>query len=232
MKEPENKKHRILNRAWRLFLRHGFTKTSMRTIAEAAGVSLGLLTYYFTTKDNIALELLEKQIDDFKAALDRVIDVNEDPVLYSASLVRINYEVMSLPAFRVFYLDAMRNDLYFKTIPNRRRLPDRGLGSLMRINEKYGLGHSREYLELFGNYLCVSMERTLVLYPETQKAVGYIPDLVFRTYMGHLDPHFEDFDTYCRNSEAAVRRILQEYPELSAVHDLFEETSEEDVAEA
>ena len=141
MKEPENKKHKILNRAWRLFLRQGFTKTSMRAIAEDAGVSLGLLTYYFTTKDNIALELLEKQIADFKAALNRVIDLDEDPVLYSASLVRLNYKVMSMPEFRVFYLDAMRNDLYFKTIPNRRLFPDRGLESLSRINDKYRLGH-------------------------------------------------------------------------------------------
>ncbi len=226
MREPENKKHKILNRAWRLFLRHGFTRTSMRAIAEDAGVSLGLLTYYFTTKDNIALELLEKQIADFKAALNRVIDLDEDPVLYSASLVRINYKVMSMPEFRVFYLDAMRNDLYFKTIPNRRLFPDRGLESLSRINDKYRLGHSPEYLELFGNYLCVSMERTLVLYPDILEAMGHLPDLVFRTYMGHLDPHFRDFDAYCQRSEAAVQRVLREHPEVRTVHDLFDEGSE------
>nr|WP_321500985.1 TetR/AcrR family transcriptional regulator [uncultured Dethiosulfovibrio sp.] len=224
----DNKKNVILNRAWRLFLRQGYSETSMRSIAQEAEVSLGLVTYHFGTKDNMALIMLERRIDQFKGVLEGYVDLEDDPVLYSASLVRLNFEIMSLPQFKVFYLDAMKNDLYFKTIENRKSLPDRGMGSLVRINERLGLGHSAEYLELFGNYLCVSMERTLVLYPETHKAVGSIPDLVFRTYMGHLDPSFRDFDRYCRMSEGIVGRIMGENPGLLEVKDLFDDAEDEE----
>jgi len=227
MKDPENRRNRILNQAWRLFLARGFGGTSMRQIAEAAGVSLGLVTYYFATKETVALEILNRFLGIFKEHLERAVDVDEDPLLYSASLVRLNYRVMSSPPFELFYKDAMRNDLYFRTIPeDRGSNPDESLRSLRRINEKYGLGHSDEYLELFGTYLCVSMERTLVLYPKT-RAVGHIPDLVFRTYMGHLDPGFADFETYCRRSDALVEGILREHPELLEVRDLFEEPPRE-----
>lgn len=224
MKAYENKKHRIMNRAWRLFLRRGFSATSMRSIAEAAEVSLGLVTYHFTNKDNLALQLLERVIDNFKGVLDLYMDVEDEPALYLASLVRINYQVMSRPEFNTFYIDAMRNDLYFKTITERRSQPDQGLRSLVAINEKYSLGHSLEYLELFGNYLCVSMERTLVLYPDTPKAIGSIPDLVFRTYMGHIHPAFAELDSYCRRSERIVQDILSRHPELAEVRDLFDES--------
>ncbi len=225
MRAHENKKHRIMNRAWRLFLMRGFSATSMRSIAEAAGVSLGLVTYHFTNKDNLALMLLERVIDGFKEALDRCIDIKEEPALYLASLVRINYKVMSRPEFNTFYIDAMKNDLYFKTISERRTQPDLGLRSLIAINEKYALGHSLEYLELFGNYLCVSMERTLVLYPDTPKAIGSIPDLVFKTYMRHIHPAFDDLEAYCQKSDEIVRRILSDRPELATVRDLFDEAA-------
>ena len=227
MKDPENRRNRILNQAWRLFLVRGFGGTSMRQIAEAAGVSLGLVTYHFATKETVALEILNRLLGIFKEHLERGVNVDEDPLLYSASLVRLNYRVMSSPPFELFYRDAMRHDLYFRTIPeDRGSNPDESLRSLRRINEKYRLGHSDEYLELFGTYLCVSMERTLVLYPRT-RSVGHLPDLVFRTYMGHLDPTFSDFEAYCRRSEALVETILQEHPELLEVRDLFEEPQEE-----
>ena len=41
----------MLNSDWALFREHGFTKTSMRMIAQAAGVSLGLVTYHFVVKE-------------------------------------------------------------------------------------------------------------------------------------------------------------------------------------
>ena len=228
MREQKNKRNRILNSAWILFREHGFTKTSMRMIAQAAGVSLGLVTYHFATKENVALEILEEKIRIFKDLLERYISLEEDPILYSASLVRINYKVMSSSAFALFYEDAMRNDLYFRTIPDRKFYPNKGLRSLLIINEKYKLGHSREFLELFGDYLCVSMERTLVLFPKSQEAVGYLPDLVFKTYMTHLDPQFKDFEAYCRKSEALVEKILSEHPELLIPRDLFLESPEEE----
>jgi AcrR family transcriptional regulator len=44
---------RIRDAALRLFAVHGTEATSLRTIAQAAGVSVGLVQHHFTTKDNL-----------------------------------------------------------------------------------------------------------------------------------------------------------------------------------
>lgn len=66
---------RILRVAEELFAEHGFEAVSMREIAEAAGVSVALLTYHFATKDNLYRTLFEARqavIDDRLARLREV----------------------------------------------------------------------------------------------------------------------------------------------------------------
>lgn len=52
-------KERILDVAIDLFARKGFDAVSMREIAEAAGIRKATLYYYFTTKDEILVTILE-----------------------------------------------------------------------------------------------------------------------------------------------------------------------------
>jgi len=56
-----------------------------------------------------------------------------------------------------------------------------------------------------------------------QRLLEFFPDLVFKTYMTHLDPQFKDFEEYCRKSETLVEKILSEHPELLTPRDLFPE---------
>jgi AcrR family transcriptional regulator len=51
---------RIRDAALRLFVRHGTEAVSLRTIAKAAGVSVGLVQHHFTTKDNLI-----QAVDDY-----------------------------------------------------------------------------------------------------------------------------------------------------------------------
>lgn len=64
----------ILLAAGRLIAERGYANVSMRDIAKEANVSLGLLTYYFITKDNLftmlAAMLVGSIFDDVKADLD------------------------------------------------------------------------------------------------------------------------------------------------------------------
>src|SRR5574343_1799672 len=46
-------RQRLLDAALRLFAAHGYKKTSTREIAEAAGVNLGAIAYYFGDKANL-----------------------------------------------------------------------------------------------------------------------------------------------------------------------------------
>ena len=54
-----NRRRAIVNASVKLFLDQGFPETSMREIAEAAGVGKSSLYDYFKTKDDILLFLIE-----------------------------------------------------------------------------------------------------------------------------------------------------------------------------
>jgi AcrR family transcriptional regulator len=54
------KRSRIVDTATKLVHEHGFSRTSLADIAQASGVPLGNLYYYFKTKDAIGEALVEK----------------------------------------------------------------------------------------------------------------------------------------------------------------------------
>lgn len=58
----EQTKQRILDVALAMFREKGFRQTTMRDIAEAAGIALGTTYNYFPTKDHIALFFFEEAL--------------------------------------------------------------------------------------------------------------------------------------------------------------------------
>jgi AcrR family transcriptional regulator len=60
--ELVHRRREIFNAAVHLFLKNGFTETSMREIAEAAGVGKSTLYDYFKTKDEVLLSVMEDLI--------------------------------------------------------------------------------------------------------------------------------------------------------------------------
>ena len=55
MKKSDATRARILDRALVLFRKNGFDRTTMREIAEAAGLALGAAYYYFPSKESLLL---------------------------------------------------------------------------------------------------------------------------------------------------------------------------------
>jgi len=64
----------ILAAASRCFAEHGFHATGMDAIAEAAGVSLGLVYRYFANKEALILAAATTERDETIAALDALAD--------------------------------------------------------------------------------------------------------------------------------------------------------------
>ena len=64
-------KARIRNAALDLYASQGEDRTSMRAIAAAAGVTVGLLVHHYGTKDNIRDAVEELIVDYFHQAIDR-----------------------------------------------------------------------------------------------------------------------------------------------------------------
>lgn len=67
--ELDRRRHEIFGATVNLFLKKGFRETSMREIAEAAGMGKSSLYDYFKTKDDILLWAMEDEILDLTAAV-------------------------------------------------------------------------------------------------------------------------------------------------------------------
>ncbi len=63
-------RRRIYEVAKRLFYEKGVKATSYTDICEAADVNRGLIPYYFKSKSNIAMQVLEEFVDSMEAAVD------------------------------------------------------------------------------------------------------------------------------------------------------------------
>lgn len=64
-------KARIRNAAMDLYAEYGEDRTSMRAIAAAAGVTVGLVVHHFGTKDRLR-DAVEKLVDYFAQAIAQV----------------------------------------------------------------------------------------------------------------------------------------------------------------
>ena len=65
----ERSRERILAAALEVFAAKGFEAASISEITAAAGVSRGLVSYYFATKEELAAELLDRWLDGIAAIL-------------------------------------------------------------------------------------------------------------------------------------------------------------------
>ncbi|MEO0234346.1 MAG: TetR/AcrR family transcriptional regulator [candidate division WOR-3 bacterium] len=69
MKKEKNVKEEILKKANQIFARYGYEKTTMDDIAKAVGKKKGALYYYFRTKEEVFIEVIEREIIYLKEKL-------------------------------------------------------------------------------------------------------------------------------------------------------------------
>lgn len=208
------KKTYLLQVAARLFLSQGYEKTGMRQIAREAGVSIGLATYHFGSKKDMAVAIVGELFEQISLCVQRYVDRREDPILYSVLLVNLNYLVFSSPRYLAFYRDMLRDDILLEVIVHS------GTETYRSIRDRYCPGMSDEKVEdmsWYGNYISISMERTLVLHIQEQELWGEpIPDLIVNSYMGLWK--FPNAEQVLQEKKAEGRklaeRIVRENPDL------------------
>ncbi len=210
----EDKKEEILKVATKLFTLQGYSKTGMRQIAKEANVSLALITYYFSTKDEIA-RLIARQISSQNSrCIDKYVDVHEDPILHLGVLVNLDHMVFSSKDYAAFYKDILREDIMLDVIASS------GLRTYTCIRDKYCPEMSDQEIKRlgwYGNHISVSLERTLVLYAEHLDLLQEpIPNLVFDSFMSFWKfPQVDEILTKKKEEcRKLAERILKENPEL------------------
>lgn len=196
----------ILNTAGKLFLEFGYKETSIRQIAKEAHISPSLIGYYFPSKRDIAVELFSRQLARFME-LDKQYVSEEDPILRSAVLIKLEITVLSSPRFKKFYTDALREDIILSVIRAS------GDDTYRAVSRKYGLDFPDNYYAT-SDLLAASMERTLVLYEEEVWHGQSIADAVFTVSMSRIYGTAEFLQEKCMQSELITARILCDHPEL------------------
>jgi TetR/AcrR family transcriptional regulator, transcriptional repressor for nem operon len=63
-----DKRTRLIETATKLAYGRGFRETSLADVAEAARVPVGNVYYYFKTKDELAEAVVERRLEEFRAA--------------------------------------------------------------------------------------------------------------------------------------------------------------------
>ena len=66
----------LLESAERLFALQGFEGTSVRDIAEDAGVNIAMISYYFGSKEKLMEALFEKRLGDVKSRVEHLLKDN------------------------------------------------------------------------------------------------------------------------------------------------------------
>lgn len=86
----ERREH-LVRLAAELFAEKGFQATTVRNIAEEAGILSGSLYHHFDSKESIVDEILSGFFTDIMAGYQAVIDENRDPRDTIAGLVRVAF---------------------------------------------------------------------------------------------------------------------------------------------
>ena len=68
----------IIRSAAKLFLQNGYTKTSLKMIEKDCGVKVGNITYYFHSKEDLLIVLVEELMDYHAMMLDEIHRRNYD----------------------------------------------------------------------------------------------------------------------------------------------------------
>ena len=79
MAPPSDKRTRLIIAANRLFHRNGYEDSSIAEIAEAAGVPPGNVYYYFKTKEELAVAVIERRLAYISAWLGELDASSNDP---------------------------------------------------------------------------------------------------------------------------------------------------------
>lgn len=83
-----DRRRTILEAAIRVIGERGFANTRLVDVADAAGVSIGLLQHYFRTRDRLIEEALATHHADFLATLDSIANGSGEPADRLATLLR------------------------------------------------------------------------------------------------------------------------------------------------
>jgi AcrR family transcriptional regulator len=90
-----DKKADIFDAGRELFYSRGFKDTNVSDIAEMAGIGVGTFYNYYSSKEELFLEVYLKENEDLKKRMIESFDLNDDPVTFVTKMVTQNINSMN-----------------------------------------------------------------------------------------------------------------------------------------
>lgn len=90
-----DKKADIFNAGRELFYSKGFKDTNVSDIAKLAGIGVGTFYNYYSSKEELFLEVFLKENEDLKKRLFESVDLNDDPVTFVTKILTKNITEMN-----------------------------------------------------------------------------------------------------------------------------------------
>ncbi len=84
----EGRRDRLVRAASQVIHRQGYARTTLADIARTSDVALGSVYYYFKTKEDIAIAIIERRLDDLDRILIQATE-NLDPLERLQALVQL-----------------------------------------------------------------------------------------------------------------------------------------------
>lgn len=127
------------------FAAKGFDGASIRDIANAAGLNLSALYYYFDSKQAALFELIRQAYTEFNTAIEAALAAApDDPAARVATFVRVlvRYRAANLASSRLLLLESERLSERYRPEIDRLRLVTREqLYEQVRIGAESGVFH-------------------------------------------------------------------------------------------
>jgi AcrR family transcriptional regulator len=176
---------RILEAALQLFRDRGFEATTMREIADTAGVATGAAYYYFDSKDAIVLAFYDQAQRDMEARLEEVLAGSRDLAVRIRGILEVKLDYFE-PSRRFFSALSVHTD------PNHPLSPFSA--------------QTREIREKDMRFFARALEGSRVRVPEDLQR--YLPRLLWMYQMGVILFWISDRSAGQKKTRALVDKSL------------------------
>jgi AcrR family transcriptional regulator len=161
------KQLQLLDTAESLFSQKGFDGTSVRDIAEAAGINTAMISYYFGSKEKLMEEIFERKSLNIKEKVaDLLKDDSLDPLEKMYSLVDMYIEgILSRKTFhRILLCEQIINQTpsILTMLDKMKTKNSEYINDLIRLGQKKGMFKKNIDIPMMTNTLVGTISHTLV----------------------------------------------------------------------
>ena len=112
LSKSDQTREKILTVGWDLFQKKGFEQSSMRDIAQTAGVATGATYYYFKRKEDLVLELYKRIQRECEKQTEQIISKTKSFEKRFYDVIQLNLKQLS--PYRKLILVLAENSMNFK----------------------------------------------------------------------------------------------------------------------